>query len=79
MRMSVTFGAHPHEQYNSQRMLPVNRRKRIRLAIERHLCAQRGGKARDQGEVVVVSCGVSLDAGEELFVESRWLHLFPQQ
>src|SRR6478609_451510 len=60
-------------------MLRVNGREKIWLAIKRYLSAQRGCETWNHGKVVVVSSGVSLNAGKKLLVEARRLRLLAQQ
>src|SRR5712671_5319957 len=79
MGVRIARGTHPYEQYSSGGMLSVNRRKKIRFAIERHLRAQSGCETGDQRKVVIIAHGISLYSSKKSFVESWRFCLLPQQ
>src|SRR5215472_2290979 len=76
MIVNATDGAKTHKQYNSHGMLAVSWIEKRGLAVERDLSAECGCYAGNETEVAIVAGGVSLDAREKDFVESRRFRLF---
>src|SRR5215475_15616405 len=77
--MCASAGAKAHKPYCSFRMLSVNRREEIRLAVKGNLPSESGSHPGNPMKVVIIAQGVSLHARQEALGKSRRLRLFAEQ